>query len=212
MVSFNAITPLAEFANASVDLTALLANSLVSHIRRQSGFELAEANRMQNIMMAGIATLVDGGKGALTLAELPLLFTPPDKKAIEGQIVKVNPFVQRLLPSVSHYGTKSFWYDQWSNWPPYIQREWVQSTEGRIFQYLFDERLLMTVCSDQNATLDFKKAVSEGYSIFVNAPYAYLSEQVTIWSTLPATRGGWKRSLYGKPSNLKRPGSRTSRA
>jgi hypothetical protein len=46
MVGFNAIAPLDGFPYARPDLIALLANALTSHIRRQSGFELAEANRM----------------------------------------------------------------------------------------------------------------------------------------------------------------------
>jgi hypothetical protein len=55
----------------------------------------------------------------------------------------------------------------------------VQSTEGRIFQYLFDERLLMTVCAVRNARLDFRRLVAEGRWLFVSIPYAFLSDTLS---------------------------------
>jgi hypothetical protein len=55
----------------------------------------------------------------------------------------------------------------------------VQSTEGRIFQYLFDERALLTLCTAANAVLDFRTLVNEGCWLFVNLPYALLSDTVT---------------------------------
>jgi len=39
LVGFNAIDPMGEFLYANPDLIALLANSFVSHVPRQSGFE-----------------------------------------------------------------------------------------------------------------------------------------------------------------------------
>jgi len=179
IVGFNAIEPMGEFLYANPDRVALLANSLVSHIRRQSGFEIAEANRMQNVMSAAIGLLVEGGKGKLTLAELPLLFVPTyleDGKRMDTY----NPFVQRLLSNVTHHGTLSFWRDQWPTWTGNARREWVQSTEGRIFQYLFDERLLLTVCTVENAVLDFRELVDDGYWLFANIPYQLLSDTITM--------------------------------
>ncbi len=59
------------------------------------------------------------------------------------------------------------------------RREWVQSSEGRIYPYLFDSRCLMTTCAVENGRLDFKRVVEEGYWLFVNLPYSLLSEQIT---------------------------------
>lgn len=174
IVGFNAIEPMGDFLHATPDRVALLANSLVSHIRRQSGFELADANRMQNIMSAAIGLLVEGGGRNLTMAEIPLLFVPAKGK---GEVY--NPLVKRLLPEVRHHGTKTFWRDQWPTWTANARREWVQSTEGRIFQYLFDSRLLMTICTVENATLDFRKLVDDGYWLFVNIPYPLLSDTIS---------------------------------
>ena len=180
LVGFNAIEPMGEFLSARPDQVALLANSLVSHIRRQSGFEMAEANRMQNIMSAGIGILVQGGGGKLTLAELPLLYRPAAKPVGKFAVRPPhNALVAALLPNVTHYGTLSFWRDQWPTWTPTAQREWVQSTEGRIFQYLFDERLLLTVCTTENSRLDFRKLVDGGYWLFVNIPYQLLSDTIS---------------------------------
>jgi hypothetical protein len=178
IVGFNAIEPMGDFAYARPDLVALLSNSIVSHIRRQSGFELAEANRMQNIMSAAIGTLVEGGE-SMTLAELPLLFVPADK-AKDGKISPFNPFTARLLNGgVKHHGTRTFWENQWATWTPQARREWVQSTEGRIFQYLFDDRMMMTVCTSQNSCIDFNRIVNEGWWVFVNLPYPLLSETIS---------------------------------
>ena len=180
LVGFNAIEPMVRFRHARPDPVALLANSLVSHIRGQSGFEMAEANRMQNIMAAAIGLLAGADQGELTLAELPLLFVPSYRQEGKKRVTEMhNPLVRSLLPQVTHQGTLSFWRDQWPTWTPYARREWVQSTEGRIFQYLFDERLLMTVCTRENAVLDFRRLVDEGYWLFVNLPYALLSDTIT---------------------------------
>ena len=114
MVGFNAIEPMGEFLYANPDLIALLANSIVSHIRRQSGFEMAEANRMQNFMTASIGLLAEGGKGELTLAELPLLSVPSYRYQGKRRVTEThNPLVRSLLPQVTHQGTLSFWKDQW---------------------------------------------------------------------------------------------------
>ena len=180
LVGFNAIDPIDEFADSDPDRLALLSNTLVSHIRGQSGFEVSEAMRMQNIMAAAIGILVQGGEGKLTLAELPLLFAPSYRQVGKRRVQEArNPFVESLLPKVTHHGTRSFWEDQWPTWTTNARREWVQSTEGRIFRYLFDERLLMTVCAAEHSTLDFRKIVDEGYWVFVNLPYTFLSDTVT---------------------------------
>jgi hypothetical protein len=131
-------------------------------------------------MSAALGLLIEGGQGRFTLAELPLLFLPPERpKGERGETGSYNHFVQSLLPQVTHHGVRSFWEDQWPTWTPTARREWVQSTEGRIFQYLFDERLLMSVCAREQATLDLRAIVNEGTWLFVNLPYALLSDTVT---------------------------------
>jgi len=190
LLALNAIHPLSEFTDSDPDRVALLANALVSHIRGQSGFELAEANRMQNVMAAAVGLLAEGGQGELTLAELPLLFAPSYRRSGKRSVLETyNPFVRSLLPQVKHQGTRTFWEDQWPTWTPNARREWVQSTEGRIFQYLFDERLLMTVCATGSHGLDPQRIVREGYWLFVNLPYALLSDTVTtLLGNLISTR------------------------
>ncbi len=190
LLGFNALDPLPEFAESQPDPVALLANALVSHIRGQSGFELADANRMQNIMAAAVGLLVEGGRGELTLAELPLLFAQSHRReGSKDAADTLNPLARSLLEKVTHHGTRTFWKDQWPTWTSNARREWVQSTEGRIFQYLFDERLLMTVCSAAHSKLDFRKIVGEGHWLFVNIPYALLSDTVTtLLGNLIATR------------------------
>ena len=145
---------------------------------------------MQNIMAAAIGILAEGGEGKLTLAELPLLFDPSYHFVGRKRVQETrNPFVESLLPKVTHHGTRTFWEDQWPTWTTNARREWVQSTEGRIFRYLFDERLLMTLCTVENATLDFRHIVDEGYWVFVNLPYQFLSDTVTtLLGNLIATR------------------------
>ena len=178
IVGFNALEPMVSFDHAQPDLIALLANSITSHIRRQSGFEIGEANRMQNIMAAAIGTLVHGH--GYTLAEIPLLFLETYGNERGKRVAETyNPFVKSLLPLVRHIGTQSFWRDQWSNWPVFARREWVQSTDGRIFQYLFDERMLYTVCTAEHARLSFRRLIDEGYWLFVNIPYPLLSDTIT---------------------------------
>ena len=190
LVGCNAIHPMAAFESSDPDRLALLANSLVAHIRSQSGFELGEANRLQNIMAAGIGLLAEGGEGKLTLAELPLLFEPSYRFEGRKRVAEThNPFVRALLDKASHRGTRSFWDSQWPTWTGNARREWVQSTEGRIFQYLFDERLLMTLCAAEQATLNLARVVRDGNWLFVNLPYALLSDTVTtLLGNLIATR------------------------
>jgi len=180
LVGFNAIEPVEEMAHVHADLVALVANALTSHIRRQSGFDLNEANRMQNIMAAAVASLVEGGKGNLTLAELPLLFVPTYRKD-DGRSVNetFNPFVRLLLQRIKHHGANSFWRDQWATWPPNVRREWVQSTEGRIFQYLFNEMAMLTTCTVLNRRLNFRDLIDRGYWLFVNLPYQLLTDSTT---------------------------------
>lgn len=190
LLACNALDPLTEFADSDPDRMALLANALVSHIRGQSGFELAAANRMQNVMAAAVGLLVEGGQGEMTLAELPLLFAPSYRFDGKKRILEThNPLVRSLLTQVRHPGTRTFWEDQWPTWTPNARREWVQSTEGRIFQYLFDERLLMTLCAVGAGGLDLRRVVNEGHWLFVNLPYALLSDTVTtLLGNLIATR------------------------
>jgi hypothetical protein len=131
-------------------------------------------------MSAALGLLIEGGQGRFTLAELPLLFLPPERpKGERGETGSYNHFVQSLLPQVTHPGTLTFWRNQWPTWTPHARREWVASTEGRIFQYLFDERALLTLCTVENAVFDFRTLVDEGYWLFVNLPYALLSDTVT---------------------------------
>lgn len=180
IVGFNALEPMGSFLRATPDRVALVANSLVSHIREQSGYEMYDANRMQNIMNAGLGLLVDGGRGRFSLAEFPLLFqqTYIEVKG-KRQWDKFNPFVKHLLDEVNHYGTRSFWEHQWGNWSYQARRDWVQSSEGRIFQYLFDDRMRYTTCTVDNATIDFDRVVEKGYWVFANLPYPYLSDTIT---------------------------------
>jgi hypothetical protein len=179
VLGFNALSPLGKLDHADPDYVALLANSIVSHIRRQSGFEMNEANRMQNIMSAAIGLLAEGGAGKLTLAELPLLFVPakPTGKPVDDGI---NPFTRRLLKNTQHYGTRSFWLHQWSNWSSTARREWVQSTEGRIYSYLFNQKVLYTTCAVESAVLDWDKIVNEGYWVFVKIPAQLMDESMTM--------------------------------
>lgn len=186
LLAFNAIEPMGEFYSARPDRVALLADNLTAHIRRQSGFEVNEAMRMQNILSAAIGILAQGGHGQYTLAELPYLFLPQK----EGKEYRLhNGFVSSLLDNVTHPGTLSFWKLQWPTMLPNDRREWVQSSEGRIYPYLFDSRCLMTTCAVENATLDFDRVVGEGYWLFVNIPYSLLSEQIsTLLGNLLVTK------------------------
>lgn len=172
ILGFNALEGPSEFSSARPDLVALLANSITSHLRRQSGFAVGDAVRMQNIMAGGISLLAHDRQ--YTLAELPLLFVQAGDKD-EGY----NPFVKELLPSVEHLGTLSFWRDQYAHWTGQAKREWPQSTLGRVFQFLFDERMLFTACTVDHAQLEISRVVNEGLWLFVNLPYPYLSETVT---------------------------------
>jgi hypothetical protein len=177
ILGFNALAPMNQFDMANPDRVALLANTLVSFVRKQSGFEVGDANRMQGIMSAAIGLLVGGDKG-LTMAELPWLFVPPIKA--KGEIPPpYNKLTKRLLDVCQHFGTRTFWETQWATWTQNARQDWPQSTEGRVFQYLFDERTLATTCTSTNARLDFRKLVDEGYFLFVNLPYPLLSDTVS---------------------------------
>lgn len=101
LLGFNAIEPMGEFYAAKPDRVALLADNLTAHIRRQSGFEVNEALRMQNILSAGLGLLTEGGGGQYTLAEFPYLFLPAPKV---GKVTPTyNAFVESLLPRVRHW-------------------------------------------------------------------------------------------------------------
>jgi hypothetical protein len=191
LLAFNALEPMGAFYFARPDRVALLADNLTSHIRRQSGFEVNEAMRMQNILSAAIGILVQGGAGKLTLAELPYLFLPAARQRLGGKefTPTYNAFVAALLPAVSHFGTASFWQLQWRTMLPNDRRSWVQSSEGRIYPYLFDSRCLMSTCAVDNARLDFNGVVQEGQWLFVNLPYSLLSEQIsTLLGNLLVTK------------------------
>lgn len=178
ILGFNAIEPMEEFLVSRPDRVALLADNFTSHIRRQSGMEVNEAMRMQNILSAAIGILAQGGHGKYTIAEFPYLFLPPNRVGKEP-VKPYNPFVESLLPNITHSGTNSFWRLQWPTMLPNDRRQWVQSSEGRIYPYIFDERSLMTTCTVANSRLDFKRLVEEGYWLFVNLPYPLLSEAIT---------------------------------
>ena len=173
ILGFNALESLPHFAGAQPDRIALLANSITSHLRRQSGFDVGEAVRMQNIMAGAIGLLTHDHR--CTMAEIPLLFVQSFK---DGKVEIPNPFVKELLRQVNHLGTLSFWRDQYSHWTNDARRQWVQSTLGRVFQFLFDERMLFTSCTT-SGRLNFRQVVDEGLWLFVNLPYPFLSETVT---------------------------------
>ena len=89
-----------EFLESKPDLVALLSDNFTSHIRRQSGMEVNEAMRMQNILSAAIGILAQGGHGKYTMAELPIFFYHPT--VLEMEPVKpYNPFVESLLPNIT---------------------------------------------------------------------------------------------------------------
>jgi len=170
ILGFNALEAIPELPSSQPDRVALLANSITSHIRKQSGLEVGDAVRMQNIMNGSIGLLSHDSR--FTLAEIPLLF-------VSTQGDKLNPFVRQLLPLVEHLGTVSFWKDQFTHWDNTARREWPQSTLGRIFQFNFDERTLFTLCTTRNARLDFRKVVDQGFWLFVNLPQSQLTEAGT---------------------------------
>lgn len=182
IVGFNAIEPLSAFVSSQPDRVALMARSLVSHIKWQSGFGVGDANRLDNILSAALALLSEGGNGAYTLAEVPTLFRPSSEDG------RRNPFVESLLPPVRHFMTRSFWQDQWPSWTESARREWVQSSLGRVFQYLFDERVLATLCTVENATLDFRRIVDEGIWVFAKIPYRMLSDSAILLGNFLITR------------------------
>lgn len=176
-VSFNAIAPVQQLSYARIDPVALLANFLTSHLRRQSGYEANEAMRMQSIMAGAVSLLVEAGKGKLTLAELPLLFVPSYRKEYARQVSEpFNPFVRYLLEHCQHQGTLSFWRDQWASWPAFVRRQWVQSTMNRMFPFLHDRGMINSVCTVDNARLDFREVVEKGKWLFVNVPYPLLTD------------------------------------
>ena len=49
LMGFNAVKPLHEFRWSNPDLTALLAMTLTEHVKHQSGYEFADANRMKTV-------------------------------------------------------------------------------------------------------------------------------------------------------------------
>ena len=178
MSGFNAIEPLDDFLYADVDRIALLSGSSTAHIKRISGYEIGMANRMENILSAAMGLEIKAGQGRLTLAELPLLFVKG-----EYQDGPFNNFTRWLLNDTTqrmHYGINMFWYHQWKQWNEHDRHEWVQSSNGQIFRYLFDERALFTVCTAENATVNFREIVRKPKWLLVNIPFSHLgSEDIT---------------------------------
>lgn len=180
LTPFNALEPLGSFDHATPDPVALVANCMTDFLRRQSGFEMSDANRMQNIMNALLATLSEGSRGTATLFEAPLLLSPHYTYVGKRRVLSPrNPIVEHLLLNVRHPGTRFFWERQWPLWSARAREEWPQSTNGRIFPYIFDERSLMSICSSQNACLDFQRIVDDGMWLFAYLPKSLLSETVT---------------------------------
>jgi hypothetical protein len=173
-VAFNILEPMSGFFFANPDKIALLATSLVSHLKRELGWELGMANRMEAIMMAAIGLLVSAG--SYTLAEIPALFM--QTKSEDGTPERFNPFTQKLLDKC-HHAARWFWDYQWANWSVNDRKEWTNSTNNQVFRYLFDERALVTTCASDNATLDFRRLIDNRCWLFVNIPYQYLSETIT---------------------------------
>ena len=187
LLAFNAIKPIGEFVHHNPDLVALTATSMTDFLRRQSGYEQFEAPRMQNILNAGIGTLIEGGKGHFTLYDLPLLFRPyydPTSRRREPSLY--NPVVEFMLRGVEHQGTRMFWEDQWPTWSAQARRDWVQSSLSRVFQYIFDQRCLLTIC-DVRGTLDFQRVVDEGCWLFVHLPESLLKTSTALLGNLIVT-------------------------
>jgi len=174
-VGFNAIGPLEAFDEAKPDLISLLASGLVSHLRRQYGADWGETNRYEGILTAAIGALVEGGEGMYTLAEIPQLLTPSTDS--DGKSTGFYPFLNLLLRKVTHPGTRIFFDNEWRTMNPHSKREWVEPVNSRVLKYLFDQRLLTTLCTTSaKGTLDFRRVLRDGLWLFVNLPYQYLSE------------------------------------
>jgi len=174
-VGFNAIGPLGGFEQANPDLLSLLASGLVSHLRRQYGADWGETNRYEGILTAAIAALAEGGRGMYTLAEIPKLFVPG--RGPDGKPTASNPFLSLLLGRVTHPGTRIFFEDEWRTMDAHSRREWVEPANNRVLKYLFDSRLLTTLCSTSSkGAIDFRRVLRDGLWLFVNLPYQYLSE------------------------------------
>lgn len=166
----NVIEPLERFTNIEADLVGLVASSSTHHIKKQSGYDIGMAKRLENIMRAAIGTMVQSNTN-LTLAQLPLLFT-------QGKYQKgpYNNFTQWILDNVTqkmHYGVNMFWRNEWAQWNLHDRKEWVQSTYGQIFDFIFDQLALVTLCA-QNPTINIRKIVRERKSMVVVVPVQYL--------------------------------------
>ena len=178
MVAFNAIDPLGDFYHANPDKIALVANSLVAHIKKGLGWEgLGTANRMEAIMSASIALLVNG---KYTLAEMPALFLQTYQPGDKGKTIadKFNPFTAQLLEGFDH-PSRMWWHYSYGNWTVNDRKQFTTSTDNQIFSYFTDQRALYTTCAKDNQTLDFRKLVADRCWLFVNLPYQFLGETLT---------------------------------
>ena len=180
IVGFNALAPVGDFEEASVDKTALMATLLTDLMRKESGFEVGDAMRMQHILTNSIGLLYEGGRGEYTLAELPKLFVC-DKDPL-------NPFVRHLLHGVHHLGVQEFWRHDWPHWTSQARRDWVESSLNRIRQLIFNESILCTVCTVENARLDFRQIIDRGQPMLVNLPSNTLAKLGRwCWGTSSST-------------------------
>lgn len=189
ILCFNALSPVAQLPYANIDTTAMVANSLVSHIRKQAGYDIGDATRMQNIMNAAIATLLEGGHGEYTLSEMPFLFSAFIKQISGKRVISTfNPFVEKLLPNLTHYATKLFWSHQWATWTQDARREWTQSTLGQVFHYLFDFNVQMSICSSKHARMDFDRVINDGYWVFAHLPEGILKDSTIVLGNIIISR------------------------
>src|SRR5512133_3409529 len=67
-------------------------------------------------------------------------------------------------------GTLSFWEEDWCTWSANERQTKVMSTLNQIKKYTRDDRARFTLCTSQNAVLDFDRIVREGWWGFVNIP------------------------------------------
>lgn len=181
IVGFNALEPVMRFNTATIDQLALTADTITAQLRKQSMFGEGEAMRMQTILWATIGALIDGGHGRYTMREMSQVFRPSyyqDDKGKDHPSL-YNPFLESLLSEVRHNGVRDFWYNRWPGIPPQARQDWFQSTYNRIYQYYFDERVELTTCTVEHARLDFQKIADQGYWVFVNIPFRFLSEEKT---------------------------------
>lgn len=174
-VGFNASETMHDFFMANPDKIALLATSLVSHIKREAGWDVGTAYRMEAILNASLGLMAANGEHILT--EIPLLFMPTYWQDEKGSyhLEKFNPYTAELRANC-HHPVNYFWDYQWSTWSQGDRAEWVNPVNNQLFRYLFDTNIRRVLCARQTATLDFRKVIDEGMWVFVNAPYHYIGD------------------------------------